>query len=60
MVRGLLSADTLIKQTIVTRATLPGELQLDTTADANLLGFIRSLYEPNGSPIGHSAVFRKF
>jgi hypothetical protein len=34
MARGLLSADTLIKQTIVAPATLPSELQLDTTADA--------------------------
>jgi hypothetical protein len=43
MARGLLSADTLIKQTIVAPATLPSELQLATTADANLLGSIRSL-----------------
>jgi hypothetical protein len=34
MACGLLCADTLIKQTIVAPATLPSELQLDTTADA--------------------------
>jgi hypothetical protein len=49
------SSNTLIQAAVITPTTAPGDLGI---ANANLLGFLTSLYHPDGTPVSAFAVFR--